>query len=355
MMMNWYENYRALPPGFKLDRLCGCEYWKLMFKSCIPDPVLDSCFGVGSFHSFLLHGPSGNGKLTLALALAKELYDAGYIFLRIPGLDLAGASKEEACKNIRELFDSILSGAMAENAAGCYLLVEEIQPLCKDALTARNFADAVVAAEDWELPVIVASTVEDFPQVPTYVRKVFVTCAIGLPDESDRRTFLENIFEDRIPRSSKLKYKDMTDLTEGFNYDQLTKLSALAGMLMKQHAQQLYGGDSKRILQALEQEQLFMTKDMFESMVGHLSSAGSGGNQVAGQYSTAMNGLSAIPYQGFSYGGGIGNGNGLLGGGTTGGSDYVSGLPRDVTDALQELEAPKDFMSAFEDMDEDAL
>lgn len=314
MMKQWYENYRVLPPGFNLDGLCGCAYWKALFKSCIPDPVLDPYFGVGGFHSFLLHGPCGNGKLTLSLALASELCDAGYVFVRIPGLILAGTSQVEACGNIQELFNGILSGAMAENAAGCYLLVEDVLPLCNDGLTARTLADAISSVEDWELPVVIAATVEDMVQVPMFLRKVFMTCAIGLPGTSERRAFLENVFEDRIPRSSKLKYKDMADMTEGFNYERLTKLSALAGMLMKQHAQQLYGKNPERIIHTLEQGQLFMTKEMFEEMVEHLTGNGK-----------------VVP---------------------AGGESVEAPV---VAEILQEPVASKDFMSVFDDMDEDAL
>lgn len=330
-MKQWFEIYRAPNPGFGLDALCGCIYWKTLFKSCLPEPVLDEYFGVASCHSFLLYGPAGNGKRTLAMALAGELYGAGYALVDIPGVALKGADPTETSKNIRECFGAVTAGTMAEQAVGCCLFVEDIAPICTDGLAAWTLADCVARAGDGTLPMVIVASVQQLVDVPLCLQKAMLPCGVGYPDDKERRLFLENVFEGRIPRSSKLKYGDMVQMTEGFNYGTLTRLSVLAGMLMKQNALELYD-TPEMAMEALGSGLLFMSKDMFEHMIGQLKGDGAGGPA----------GAAAGP-GGVMPGASVG-----LGGGSMAAMAAMTAVPA-------EKAGPRDFMSAFDDMDLDAL
>lgn len=333
-MIQWFETCRMPDPGFGLDALCGCAYWKALFKGCLPEPALDGYFGVSSSHSFLLYGSAGNGKRTLAMALAGELYKIGYELICVPGMILEGATSTQTCKNIKECFGAVISGAMAEPAAGCCLFVEDLAPICKDGLAAWTLSDCVARAEDGELPMIIVASVEQLSDVPRCLQKAMLPCGVGCPDAKERRAFLENVFEGRIPRSSKLKYGDMVQMTEGFNYGALTRISVLAGMLMKQYALELYGAP-EQAMEALGSGGLFMSKDMFEQIIGQLRADGAGYGGMA---------ASAEDAAGRNFGG-LAAGEMLSGNGLAG----ISDVPVAVTNES------KDFMSAFDDMDIDAL
>ena len=98
-MEHWLSEYTARAPGYGLEQLCGRKYWKSIFGACVPDPELDRRFHVSPFQAFCLYGPEGNGKRTLALALAGDLGRAGYSFVRISAEDLRGQSETEERQN----------------------------------------------------------------------------------------------------------------------------------------------------------------------------------------------------------------------------------------------------------------
>ena len=79
-MTQWLSIYCAPVPDYGLSSLCGCGYWKSVFGACVPDPELDRQFSVPRTHAFFLYGAEGNGKRTLAGALAADLTAAGYLF-----------------------------------------------------------------------------------------------------------------------------------------------------------------------------------------------------------------------------------------------------------------------------------
>ncbi len=74
-----------------------------------------------------------------------------------------------------------------------------------------------------------------------------------------------------LPHEHGLSYKKMAEMTEGFNYDKLDKLTGLAAMMLKQRMKFLFGKDREQMVLARQQGLVFITEEMFHQMVKHLS------------------------------------------------------------------------------------
>ncbi len=268
-MGQWLRTYEEKAPALRLDGLCGCGYWKALLKSCVPDPDLDAYFGVGRTHAFLLCGPAGVGKTTLARALAGELGAVGYRFAAVPGEALKGESEEEDCERIGELFLE-LEEAAASGETGWCLLLDDLTPLAEEKRAMRVLCMKLQGMAQAGLPFTAAATAESLALFPAFLDKYMIPCRISPPDEQERREYLEDMFERRIHRESGLSYDWMVKQTEGFTYRELSDLSKLAGMLMKQKALDLFGHRRDLMAEALKTGKISMTKDLFIQMTERL-------------------------------------------------------------------------------------
>lgn len=268
-MGQWLSTYEEKAPAQRLDGLCGCGYWKALLKSCVPDPDLDAYFGVEKTHAFLLCGPAGVGKTTLARALAGELGAVGYRFAAVPGEALKGESEEEDCGRIAALFRE-LEEAAADGETGWCLLLDDLTPLAGEKRAMRVLCVKLQDMAGAGLPFTAAATAESLELFPAFLDKYMIPCRISPPDEQERREYLEDMFERRIHRESGLSYDWMVKQTEGLTYRELSDLSRLAGMLMKQKALDLFGYRRELMAEAIKNGKISMTKELFVQMTGRL-------------------------------------------------------------------------------------
>lgn len=264
-MRKWLESYKGFVPSYGLDALYGCEYWKTLFQGCIPQEHLDARFRVPRSHAFLLYGPAGNGKSTLAHAFAKELSDVGYSFIHVPGMVLA-----ETPGGIEELFEEILSEADTQDARGVCLLLEWLEVLAgqEEAMWVLN--QYICTLKEREIPCIILVIVEEFSDVHPFLEKVMIPCQIRLPDKRERKICIEQMFGDEILLAPGLKYKDMAEMTEGFSYGRLCDLLRVVRIFLKQKARRFSGGDGKRLEEMLRQGYVILTEEMFADIVNQL-------------------------------------------------------------------------------------
>ena len=270
-MSQWLSTYRALVPDYGLSRLCGCSYWKSVFGACVPDPELDRQFSIPSTHAFFLYGAEGNGKRTLAGALAADLVKKDYLFSRIPGGDLAGENEAETAENISALLEEI-PGAIGADTAGVCVLIEDFQFLVEDKKTVRALETGLERLMNHQASCVIIGVAETREHYPARLEKLMLPCPIGLPDEKERREYLERAMEDDLPHEHGLSYKKMAEMTEGLNYDKLDKLIGLAAMLLKQRMKFLFGKNREQMAVARRQGLVFITEEMFRQMVEHLLS-----------------------------------------------------------------------------------
>lgn len=231
MATEWIENYRATAT-YTLKNLFGCEYWKKIFKSCILDEDLDEEFCVPSNQAFLLYGEVGNGKATLAKAVAGELQQEGYPFVHLSGFDLLGNSDKETCQNIKEFFHELVENRWK---AGIFVFLEEIAPLCASASVLWKLEKNIQRMSNQsQLPCVLIMTTSKIELVPMSLQKELISCYVGVPTLSERQTYLKAYLEDSIQLSSNLTWSKMAKETDTFNYGTLKKFIILLGMYYKQ-------------------------------------------------------------------------------------------------------------------------
>lgn len=262
--MQWLPNFRQESPGFGLDALCGVRPWKRMFKGCLPAGALDEAIGLSSAYFFLICGPAGIGKQTICTALAGDLCERGYTYIRIPGIALAGESDNEACANIRSFFDEIEAG-VGENAAGYYIWIDSMESLCGFKRAGWLLAQQMQRLEDNEIPCVIAATIKDGREASAEVKKMMTICQLEVPESVDRRTYLENYFES-MAVDENLSIGQMTEMTEGFSYAQLAKTVTVTKMLVKEK-EMAEAIDPSDYASDIEMGRVEVDADMFEAAV----------------------------------------------------------------------------------------
>ena len=351
-MTQWLSIYCAPVPDYGLSSLCGCGYWKSVFGACVPDPELDRQFSVPRTHAFFLYGAEGNGKRTLAGALAADLTAAGYLFAWIPGEDLAGETEAQAGENISALLEEI-AGAAGADAAGVCVLIDDFQLLLEEKKTVRILERGLERLMNRQAPCVILGVAESREHYPARLEKMMLPCPIGLPNEKERREYLEQAMEGYLPHEHGLSYKKMAEMTEGLNYDRLDKLTGLAAMLLKQRMKFLFGNDREQIETARQKELVFITEEMFQQMADHLS-AGIGQTDLPQNFLLPAG---AVPVNGGQAAGTAGGMAGM-GAGWAGaaGADAGGEGQNDLNSGLEtELGQGRSLMDLMDDLDLDAL
>ena len=248
-MEHWLSEYTARAPGYGLEQLCGRKYWKSIFGACVPDPELDRRFHVSPFQAFCLYGPEGNGKRTLALALAGDLGRAGYSFVRISAEDLRGQSETEERQNWSTFLGEIPEAA--REAGGICVLVEDFAFSEKPPAFLRMLRGGLRNLREARVPCAFFIAAEEAKE-RGILEKELIFCPIGLPGEGERKEFLEQSLED-IPCGQGFSYKRMAEMTEGFNYGKLDQAVSLAALFIKHQINFLFGKDPQTRTEALGQ------------------------------------------------------------------------------------------------------
>ena len=177
-MEHWLSEYTARTPGYGLEQLCGRKYWKSIFGACVPDPELDRRFHVSPFQAFCLYGPEGNGKRTLALALAGDLGRAGYSFVRISAEDLRGQSETEERQNWSAFLGEIPEAA--REAGGICVLVEDFAFSEKPPAFLRMLRGGLRNLREARVPCVFFIAAEEAKE-RGILEKELIFCPIGLP------------------------------------------------------------------------------------------------------------------------------------------------------------------------------
>lgn len=269
-MGQWMEAYKGYVPRYKLENLSGCGYWKNLLKSNMPDEFLDDYFHVPMNQFYLFYGAVGNGKRTLAMALAGNLGECGYEFIHVPGDAFDGENDAQTAEYIRGFFQEVEEYCYAGRKAGIYIFLDDISMLCEKRIAIWTLARNIERLNGSAMPCVVAATVDDSVQVPAVLMKVMIPCPIGLPDYKERKAFLEARFGRRIPLSPVLNIKMIAEMTEDFNYGMLAQFERLAIMHVKQQAMYLYPNNEEGRQGAVLDGDVYLKKEMVEGIVDQL-------------------------------------------------------------------------------------
>lgn len=255
MEQTWeIEKFSQTPPGYDLDRISGRQEWKLLFRGCSPDEVLQEEFLLPAGRRFLLCGSGGAGKGTLARAFAGSLMRRGYRFFVFYADELEGPEKEETVRRVRCLLEEAERGKTV-------MLLERLE-LLRDLTGARLLSRGLQELGQRNLPFVCLATAETGEEVLPELLCCFDICRLEPPDEEERASYFEDQLSSRFSCEPDLDSPTMAKLTEGFTYGQMAQTAAYVRTMLCGQGQSRYRYSGSVL--ATMKNMLTVTRELFE-------------------------------------------------------------------------------------------
>ena len=212
------ERVTAVPSLARLPESYGWARW--LSYELEPRPVssrslLDDVIGAGRTRGVLLCGATGNGRHTLANAIASTLNADGWYFLQLSGSRLERDGKPAALGAMQEMFansdEDVRICITLEDPDQCSWIAE-LYGLLIWQLLYSGYAGrpqlflTVIAAED---------------RVPTELRSLLQICRLACPDKAERERYLTGAMSDPPLEIDGMTPLALIEATEGFSYRKL--------------------------------------------------------------------------------------------------------------------------------------
>ena len=266
----------------KLDDLSGFRYEKSLMKAICQYSDLDGYFYIPCSKVFLISGPEGYGKHTLAKAFSNELCQNGYEFFLIDGELLM--EEEDVVEIIRALFEDIIRSTIPDEETefyrGYYILFDHFDALCGEKeicdLFARFFEMIDFDVTDYDCKCIMSCIAEDMNDIPIKVRKYMNIFELELPDEEDRKEFFgkeflvykdpDNLQEEMIPVEADYPANSLAEITDHFTYGELRKLVLQGKLYYKAKVGTMFVD----LMKPYKENGKFLTMDEVKVIVSHI-------------------------------------------------------------------------------------
>lgn len=155
---------------------------------------------IPSFHRFILVGPPGTGKTTLARAIAHVL---GYSTIFIPATSLLGHFRNQTANNIHKCLKEHTADGLCK-----IIIIDELHKLFEhhgnehadDSQSAAAFWLALDEIEKHNPNIIIIGTANNVDKLPSEIKSRFSGKIISMPSLSKNqkiRTFKQNITHDK--------------------------------------------------------------------------------------------------------------------------------------------------------------
>lgn len=271
-------------PGWlqALDSLSGFRYEKSLMKAICQHEDLDRFFYIPCPKVFLISGPDGYGKHTLAKAFANELSQFGYEFFLFDGELLM--KEGDTGETLRALFEEIIRSTIPDEETGIchgyYILFDHFDVLCKEKEICdllSHFFDLIDFDDtDYDCNCIFSCIANDMTDIPVKVRKYMNIFELELPDEEDRKEYFRKEFlvykdpgrlkEAMIPVNADFPDLSLAKITQDFTYGELRKVVLQGKLYYKTKIGNLFPD----IVEPYRENGEFLTMDEMEVIVSHI-------------------------------------------------------------------------------------
>lgn len=253
--MSFIENYRANVSDQSFDSLSGFGYEKTILTSLHSNRRMDDLLIVPNTKLFLLIGPEGYGKHSLANAMSNYLYDYDYEYFYVDCEELADEGNELA--SMHGIFSDIFQYTAASideegrrfRNSRFYVVLDGFDKICRNKnvckLLRKSFDCLESDYSEYDCECIIAAITEKPEEIPAKIRQYMNVLRLNLPNEEDRKVFFEQEFtfylseEDTaedgfVPYDSETGARAMAELTEGLSYAELRKVVLQAKLYYRQ-------------------------------------------------------------------------------------------------------------------------
>ena len=283
----WYQE----KPKHGFDDIVGMEDLKEIIQSEILDNIgwegTDKLLRISSLKSFLFYGPFGTGKSFFIEAIAKELMDRGFKFIKLTGSDVHDSYVGVGEKKVKTAF------LEAVDNAPCVIYFDEFENMCvrrdgnaeghEKRLTV-SFMESYNIIVNADKPVVFLAATNYPDKIESaMLSRILTYVLVPLPSEEVRCKYFNDFFKKtEIKCSDDINADIMADVTDNYSFRDLKKLTDGIKQSIKRAAKEQFAvyDENNKILskesdentsRAIIEGKLTLTKEMFENVKNSFS------------------------------------------------------------------------------------
>ena len=283
----WYQE----KPNHGFDDIVGMEDLKEIIKSEILDNIgwegTDKLLRISNLKSFLFYGPFGTGKSFFIEAIAKELMDRGFKFIKLTGSDVHDSYVGVGEKKVKTAF------LEAVDNAPCVIYFDEFENMCvrrdgnaeghEKRLTV-SFMESYNIIVNADKPVVFLAATNYPDKIESaMLSRILTYVLVPLPSEEVRCKYFNDFFKKtEIKCSDDINADIMADVTDNYSFRDLKKLTDGIKQSIKRAAKEQFAvyDENNKILskesdentsRAIIEGKLTLTKEMFENVKNSFS------------------------------------------------------------------------------------
>ena len=259
----WIQDFYQENCGCSLEDICGQHFWKKVLRGCIYREGLDELFETSPFWGLLFCGEAGTGKSTLGKAFLGELEGNGYklIYLRA---DEILKDKAEAIPRAGQFQKECIKW---EKTA---IFLDNAGILGEDIPVAEQLAEGIDSLRRYNLPVIWMTEAEKAEDLPECLREQLYLCRIEVPDQKERLEYFQAMMGRLTDKSGSFNCSHMAELTEGYNFEQLNRITAFSKAFLKQKILEKCEFNWEEVRQMSEEGKICIKREQFCEIAGKI-------------------------------------------------------------------------------------
>ncbi len=232
MAQTWYKE----APNHSFKDVSGMAELKDKLQDCVTNSNCEELLDflkIPRLNTYFFVGPPGCGKTYIIEAFANELVnnkDKEYKYLSLVGSDIISRYVGDAEKIVTRMFEE------AENCAPCIVFIDEIDGVCRNRSqkSMPEYAASITTSfltgynrmkNSGKSIIFIGAT--NYPQrVDSAMLDRAEVIRVPLPDKDARSNAFRMQFEGIIELDDDICYDDMAEVTDGYNYRDIERVTS---------------------------------------------------------------------------------------------------------------------------------
>ena len=232
MAQTWYKE----APNHSFKDVSGMAELKDKLQDCVTNSNCEELLDflkIPRLNTYFFVGPPGCGKTYIIEAFANELVnnkDKEYKYLSLVGSDIISRYVGDAEKIVTRMFEE------AENCAPCIVFIDEIDGVCRNRSqkSMPEYAASITTSfltgynrmkNSGKSIIFIGAT--NYPQrVDSAMLDRAEVIRVPLPDKDARSNAFRMQFEGIIELDDDICYDDMDEVTDGYNYRDIERVTS---------------------------------------------------------------------------------------------------------------------------------